>query len=132
MSDDYCDVCLFTSVLDEFNAARQVFERLAGVTFVSSFTNLGREVVVAKLQNLAGEALTVQISCLPEMGGTNATSHILPIVQQYLPRFVGMTGICAGDRDKVMLGDLIVAVRAYEYEAGKVVLVDGNRSSFTT
>jgi len=125
MSEKYCDVCLFTSVPDEFNAASKVFERLARVTFASSFTTLGREVFFGTLQNLAGEALTVLISCLPEMGGTNATSHILPIVQQYRPRFVGMTGICAGDREKVMLGDLIVAVRAYEYEAGKVVLHDG-------
>jgi hypothetical protein len=61
MSENHCDVCLFTSVPDEFNAGRHVFERLAGVTFASSFTNLGREVVVATLQNLAGEALTVQI-----------------------------------------------------------------------
>jgi nucleoside phosphorylase len=38
------------------------------------------------------------------------------------PRFVAMTGVCAGDRRKVKLGDLIVATDAYHPEEGKITM----------
>jgi nucleoside phosphorylase len=120
-----CDVCLFASVEDEFKAIHRIFERLSHSKFMPGFTRLGREVFFGAMQNQSGESLTVQISCLPEMGGSNAVIHIHPILQEFLPRFTGMTGICAGDREKVALGDLVVAVRAYEYDAGKFVISDG-------
>ena len=42
-----------------------------------------------------------------------------------------MTGICAGDRKKVKLGDLIIAECAYLYEEGKVISrPDGHRSTW--
>jgi nucleoside phosphorylase/tetratricopeptide (TPR) repeat protein len=124
MAIEGCDVCLFTSVPDEFRALRTVFERLGSLEFRESYTKNGREVFLGTMQNRASEALRLQISCLPEMGGSNAMLHIAPILDEYLPRFVGMTGICAGDREKVKLGDLVVAIRAYEYEAGKVEVVN--------
>ncbi len=43
------------------------------------------------------------------------------ILQEFRPRFAAMTGICAGDRKKVKLGDLIIAECAYLYEEGKVI-----------
>jgi formylglycine-generating enzyme required for sulfatase activity/nucleoside phosphorylase len=125
MSQEFCDVCLFTSVPTEFAAAIRVFERLGQIKFHSDFTRLGRKVFVATMRNSAGEPLTLQVSCLPEMGGSSAMTHVLPIIEQYLPRFVGMSGICAGDPEKVTLGDLVIAVRAYEYGSGKVVVHDG-------
>src|SRR2546421_6943923 len=33
-----------------------------------------------------------------------------------------MTGICAGSRDQVALGDIIVAERAFDADAGKIIL----------
>lgn len=125
MSSRRCDVCLFAAVPDEFEAIRRVFERLGQTKFTSDFTSSGREVFSGAVQNQFGESLTVQISCLPEMGGSNAAIHIHPILEEFLPRFAGMTGICAGDREKVTLGDLVAAVRAYNYASGKAVIRDG-------
>jgi hypothetical protein len=39
-----------------------------------------------------------------------------------------MTGICAGRRGKVHLGDVIFADRLWSYDAGKSVVIDGVES----
>jgi hypothetical protein len=91
----------------------------------SGYTEERREMFVGSIQNVHGESLVVQMSCLPEMGATNATAHIVLALREFRPRFAAMTGICAGDREKVTLGDLVIATRAYEYEAGKVIIEDG-------
>ena len=38
-----------------------------------------------------------------------------------------MTGICAGDKQQVQLGDLVVAERVFTYDTGGFVLVDGRQ-----
>ena len=75
---------------------------------------------VGQITNARGEPLKIQVSWLSEMGGSPAMEHILPALAEYKPRFAGMTGICAGNPAEVELGDLVVAVRAYEYDTGKI------------
>jgi nucleoside phosphorylase len=42
------------------------------------------------------------------------------ILDEFRPRFVAMTGICAGYKNKVALGDLVAAAYAFHTEEGKV------------
>jgi hypothetical protein len=54
-----------------------------------------------------------------EQGSDFALSHIKDCLQLFKPDLSIMTGICAGPRGKVNLGDVIVATRAFNYERGK-------------
>jgi nucleoside phosphorylase len=54
------------------------------------------------------------------MGGVNAVIAASPLLQAYEVRCLAMCGVCAGRRDEVMLGDVIIADRAWTYDAGKV------------
>lgn len=55
------------------------------------------------------------------MGAQRTALDLAPLLYEINPRFVAMTGVCAGDRHKVKLGDLIVAIDAYHPEEGKII-----------
>lgn len=46
------------------------------------------------------------------------------IIADYIPRYIAMIGIAAGFKDKVNFGDVVVATRAWNYNAGKEIVED--------
>jgi nucleoside phosphorylase/tetratricopeptide (TPR) repeat protein len=54
------------------------------------------------------------------------TLHLSRVLEEYQPRIAIMTGICAGDAQRVQLGDLVVAERTFTYDNGKFTL-DGSK-----
>jgi hypothetical protein len=48
--------------------------------------------------------------------------HIKPVLAESTPYFAVMTAICAGDKRKVKLGDLVLAASAFAYDTGKIVI----------
>lgn len=53
------------------------------------------------------------------MGMATATSLTTRAILAMKPKLVAMTGICAGRKTKVNLGDIIVADQVFDYTAGK-------------
>ena len=53
------------------------------------------------------------------MGMASATSLVTRAILAFRPKLVAMSGICAGRKGKVKIGDLIVADQTYDYTAGK-------------
>jgi tetratricopeptide (TPR) repeat protein/nucleoside phosphorylase len=82
---------------------------------------------VATLKNDKDEPLNVHISWLPRYGPQETTLHLSHVLEECQPRIVIMTGICAGDRQKVQLGDLVVAERTFLYDTGKFALDEDGR-----
>lgn len=80
------------------------------------------------LKNDKGELLTLHISWLPRYGPQEMILHLSHILEECQPRIAVMTGICAGDSDRVHLGDLVVAERTFTYDNGKFELDEQNRS----
>jgi nucleoside phosphorylase len=80
----------------------------------------------ASLKNDKDEVLTLHISWLPRYGPQEMTLHLSRVLEEYQPRIVIMTGICAGDPRHVQLGDLVVAERTFTYDNGKFIL-DGSK-----
>lgn len=81
--------------------ANAIFEGVGGVNFSVRATwspSMGREAVLALIQNMLSE---VDVNC------------------------IAMTGICAGRRGKVSLGDVIFADRLWSYDSGKKVVENG-------
>ena len=53
------------------------------------------------------------------MGMATATSVATRAILAMNPKLVAMTGICAGRKNKVALGDIVVADQVFDYTAGK-------------
>tara|TARA_R110002110_G_scaffold246221_1_gene462623 strand:- start:40 stop:651 length:612 start_codon:yes stop_codon:yes gene_type:complete len=45
-------------------------------------------------------------------------------IERLRPRVIAMTGICAGQKDKAQIGDVIVADPAWDFQSGKLRLED--------
>lgn len=71
------------------------------------------------LKNDKGEPVTLHISWLPRYGPQEMTLHLSRVLEECHPCIAIMTGICAGDAQRVRLGDLVVAERTFTYDNGK-------------
>lgn len=56
----------------------------------------------------------------PRMGIPASAVLSSKIIHQFRPRFVAMVGICAGRKDKVSLGDVIIAEPTWDWGSGKI------------
>jgi hypothetical protein len=91
------------AVLDEFSAR-------CNVSFTKAFSRHDRyEYRHTTIQNIHYEPLTVLVTWPSDRGLVQMGLDLKPFLDEFRPRFAAMTGICAGDRKKVKLGDLIVA-----------------------
>src|SRR5260221_6097020 len=116
------DISIVCALYEEARAVIDEFSTRCAVSFTKAFHGLDRyEYWFTMIQNTIGEPLTILVTWLPEMGPTAMAQELKILVQQFHPRFVAMTGICAGDQHNVQLGDLVIASMAYHYEEGKVI-----------
>lgn len=70
-------------------------------------------------QKFSYAGLNIAIVTQNSMGMATATSLTTRAILAMNPKLVAMTGICAGRKDKVGLGDIIVADQVFDYTAGK-------------
>ena len=68
-----------------------------------------------------GELQGKKIVCAhPAQVGPVASAHAAEsVIRKFRPRVLVMTGICGGFSDQVALGDVIVAERSWDWQAGK-------------
>src|SRR6266487_392879 len=115
------DICIVCALYEEARSVIDEFETRCGVSFTRAFRVLNQlEYRHTTIQNQRGECLTIFVTWLSRMGPQRAALDLAPLWHEIHPRFVAMTGVCAGDRRKVKLGDLIVATDAYHPEEGKI------------
>lgn len=68
-----------------------------------------------------------------QMGMVAATALTTKIINNFIPKYLVMTGITGGTKeDKMNFGDIIVASSAWDYRAGKDVEKDGQKVHFNT
>jgi nucleoside phosphorylase len=117
-----CDICVVCALSEEAEVFIQETSRLCHVTFQRTFGTLTRrEYRYATIQNREGEPLTIYLTWLPRYGPEEMALHFKPVLAELQPRFAAMTGICAGDKERVACGDLIIAERAFLCDTGKIV-----------
>lgn len=68
-----------------------------------------------------GRTLTACAASAPRMGMVSTALLASKIIAELRPRFIVMTGICAGVPLKVELGDVILADPSWDYQSGKRV-----------
>lgn len=117
---DFADVLIVTAVLEEWDAVLSVDTGAApGSSWVTPPGSGGPQVRYRDFTGKDGE-LRVAVVRPYGMGGGHAVSVAAPLLERYPEiRCLAMCGVCAGRRGEVALGDVIIADRAWPYDAGK-------------
>ncbi len=119
----HIDVCIVCALAEEAKAFIEVVSEYTPTSFEPKISLLhGYDYRFTTIQNIKGELLTLHVSWLPRYGPLQMAVHLSHVLEEYQPRFVAMTGICAGDKNHVALGDLVVAERTFTYDSGKFIL----------
>jgi nucleoside phosphorylase len=82
---------------------------------------------VGKYSTFEGATKTVIAARAPTMGMPAAAILAAKMAMRFKPRCLVMTGICAGDRKEVQLGDVIVANPSWDYGNGKHSVENGEK-----
>ena len=113
------DALIITAVTDEMEEALEALkDRSKGPCEVRA-DDKGFEYHTTELTGLDGRPISVAVAQANSMGGEAAAHIATALVRELRPTFLGMCGLCAGWRDKVFLGDLVVAAESFRYDRGK-------------
>jgi hypothetical protein len=116
------DVYIVCALPKEAQAFLRVVEKHCHLSWTSEVNcRYGYDYRIATLPNGKGELLRIHVSWLPRYGPQEMLLHLSHVIDECQPCLVVMTGICAGDKQHVKLGDLIVADRTFTYDSGKFV-----------
>ena len=120
------DVLIICALRDEYNA---LLKTLGGETSWKEEVVDGWTVAKATIASASG-TLSLMATWQNFMGREQAIAATTSLLQQEKNRIkcICMTGICAGRRGKVHLGDVIFADRLWSYDAGKSVVIGGVES----
>ncbi|HTK09197.1 MAG TPA: hypothetical protein VL485_18660 [Ktedonobacteraceae bacterium] len=125
------DVCLVCALAEEAKALIAEITRQCQVTFQEGYSpTLKRDYRHTTIQNRHGEPLSIHISWQTNPGAVETGLHLTSLLREIRPRFVGMTGMCAGDQTQVALGDIVVAERAFFYDSGELAVDDRGRKVY--
>ena len=124
-----CDVCIVCALPEEIRAFLQVVqEQCKGTIEERTSPRYHYSYRFTTLKNDKDELLNLHISWLPRYGPQEMTLHLSHVLEECQPRIAMMTGICAGDKQHVQLGDLVVAERTFTYDNGKFTHDEYGRS----
>ncbi|MDQ2902563.1 MAG: TIR domain-containing protein [Ktedonobacteraceae bacterium] len=121
------DVCILCALSNEAKAFRDIVSQKCNVSFTSGTSKQGWTYLFTTIQNDNNEPLKIMISWLPRYGPLETALLTQSLLSEFKPSFVAMTGICAGDKRKVKLGDLVIAERAFMADSGKLVIDKGSQ-----
>lgn len=71
-----------------------------------------------------GKNISVIATCSTQMGMVAASTLTTKVIYNFCPKYIVMTGIAAGVKNKVGMGDAIIAEYTWDYGAGKEVVDD--------
>ncbi len=121
------DVLILTALQDELAAVLALGE--GGRPAWQELRDLGGfRYYRRSLPSARGARLAVAAAWIGEMGERTASIRGQQLLTELSPSCLAMCGICAGDREKVALGDVIVADRLYDYDAGKSIKEPGHEA----
>ncbi|MBU2785011.1 hypothetical protein HAP93_04390 [Acidithiobacillus ferriphilus] len=113
--NDY-DICVLTALRNpEFVAVNDIWPMQFGEEKLLGSNIIYRTGTV----ELYGAYKRVICAHLSQMGPIASTHATTALLNEFRPRVLLMTGICGGFRDKVSIGDLIVAEISWDWQAGK-------------
>jgi nucleoside phosphorylase/CheY-like chemotaxis protein len=67
----------------------------------------------------ADKELSVVVAAAPRMGMPPAAVIATKLINSFRPKYLAITGICAGVRSKVKMGDILIADALFDWGSGK-------------
>ncbi len=128
----HLDVLIVTAVKEEWDAVLAVnTDARPGSTWEPRTGSTGPEVVFRDFTARTG-VLRIAVVQAFAMGREQAVIAADALLEQ-VPglRCLAMCGVCAGRRGHVALGDVIIADRAWPYDAGKLRVITGEQDTCT-
>lgn len=123
------DVLILCALREEYLEVLNVVEDIIGTGWQSGNTPEGWEFSEAEFKSADSLPLRVVVSYCAFMGREQASATLAHLWNRKPAQCIAMSGICAGRRNKVALGDVVFADRLYSYDAGKVT-TQGNSTKF--
>src|ERR1700730_1778758 len=117
-SGNVYDVCILCALPKEAKAFRDIVSQQCRIPFTQEMSAQNWTYLSTTIQNDHGEPLKILLSWLPRYGPLETALLAQSLFSEFTPGFVAMTGICAGDKRRVKLGDLVIAERAFMADSG--------------
>lgn len=119
------DVLVVCALFDEFQALLDVTEDIVEPGWANGTSQSGWMTASATFRGDQAGLIRIVATFASGMGRDIALATVLELLNEHPARCLAMSGICAGRRGKVSLGDVIFAERLYSYDAGKITVEDG-------
>ncbi|MDD5277340.1 MAG: effector-associated domain EAD1-containing protein [Methylovulum sp.] len=120
------DVMLICALKDEYDQVLQVTNGLINPWHEHPDAN-GWLVANASFATPSGNPLTICTTHASYMGREQVQALASKLISENPAKCIAMSGICAGRRGKVVLGDVIFAERFWSYDAGKMTVENGEQ-----
>lgn len=121
------DVLLICALKDEYDQVLEVIDGIQNQGWHEYSLASGWIVADASFTTKTGGSLRIRATHASHMGREQAQAIASRLIGEQPARCIAMSGICAGRRGKVALGDVIFAERLYSYDAGKLTIEDGKK-----
>lgn len=118
---DQIDVLLICALKDEFEQVLQIDHGICSSGWDKKALDSGWLVADARFLGKDNAEISVRVTWSAYMGREEASALVHRMLSDVDFKCIAMTGICAGRRGKVSLGDVIFAERLWSYDAGKLV-----------
>jgi nucleoside phosphorylase len=113
---DRLDAVVLTAVREEFEEAQRVDDGAIG-----PWTEREPLLLVRPYQSVRGP-IVIGLAQALDMRGVSAANALHPLIARYEPQCLAMSGVCAGRRGKVHLGDVVIGDPLYTYDAGALIV----------
>ncbi|MCP3960787.1 MAG: hypothetical protein GY719_23325 [bacterium] len=115
------DVVIIAAMEDELKELRKIASSSPGEKWSNHTDASGYPYFRRSFEHEAGGLLSVVAASASGQGEAAATAVAGRLIHEFHPRCLAMSGICAGRRGKVFLGDVIVASKVFKYDGGKLI-----------
>jgi tetratricopeptide (TPR) repeat protein/nucleoside phosphorylase len=112
-------VLVITALPDELEGVKDIEDGATG-DWEPRQDSAGFTYHVREFVHASGGVLRVAVARPVGMGGSSASNVATRLVKELAPVCLAMSGICAGRRGEVSLGDVVVADRLFDAEVGKL------------
>lgn len=121
------DILLICALKDEYDQVLKVTDGLIQPGWQTHPDANGWLVADACFTTPSGNPLTIRATHASYMGREQVQALASKLINQNPAKCIAMSGICAGRRGKVSLGDVIFAERLWSYDAGKITIENGEQ-----
>jgi len=119
------DILLICALKDEYDQVLKVTDGLHSSGWNEHPITSGWIVADADFMTATGDILKIRATHASHMGREQVQAIASKLISDQPARCIAMSGICAGRRSKVSLGDVIFAERLWSYDTGKITVEDG-------